>query len=69
MMKGLRSIRYYKEIEGIDKIVVNDIDPQAVETIKRNLAFNNVPQTIAIPNLDDATYFFELFFLSFFCLL
>lgn len=32
---GLRSLRYWKEIEGLGSIVVNDIDAAAVEAIKR----------------------------------
>ena len=39
---GLRSIRYYKELVGVKKIVVNDLDPNAVENIKANIAHNGV---------------------------
>ena len=52
---GLRSIRYCKEItEGIHSVVSNDIDPAAVESIRRNFEFNNLDPSIAIPNLGDA---------------
>jgi tRNA (guanine26-N2/guanine27-N2)-dimethyltransferase len=38
---GLRSIRYAREIEGdIDKIVANDLDPNVVESMRRNIDFN-----------------------------
>lgn len=36
---GLRSLRYAKEIPGT-KIISNDIDPQAVENIRQNIALN-----------------------------
>jgi len=42
---GLRSIRYLKEITdgiGIDQVVINDIEPTAVETIKKNLEYNGL---------------------------
>ena len=40
---GLRSIRYIKEVTegvGIDRILVNDLEPHAVEAINRNLQHN-----------------------------
>lgn len=52
--KGLRSIRYAKEIEGIKKIIANDIDQAAVEAIKRNLEYNQVDPSIMIPSHADA---------------
>ena len=39
---GLRSIRYLKEIDDIKKLVSNDIDPMAVELIKKNMDFNDI---------------------------
>jgi len=51
---GLRSIRYFKEIEGINSIIVNDMDPDAVAAIRRNLEFNQVPLDQCIPNQADA---------------
>uniref|UniRef100_A0A6B2L1K9 tRNA (guanine(26)-N(2))-dimethyltransferase n=1 Tax=Arcella intermedia TaxID=1963864 RepID=A0A6B2L1K9_9EUKA len=50
---GLRSIRYWKEIPNINKIIVNDLEPTAVETIKKNLEFNNIDITKCIPNQGD----------------
>ncbi len=52
---GLRSIRYKKEIPGIQSILVNDIDEAAVEAINRNLLFNGIPKSECIGNLGDAT--------------
>eukprot|EP01125_Pyxidicula_operculata_P003019 TRINITY_DN1311_c0_g1_i1.p1 TRINITY_DN1311_c0_g1~~TRINITY_DN1311_c0_g1_i1.p1 ORF type:complete len:527 (-),score=126.94 TRINITY_DN1311_c0_g1_i1:1305-2885(-) len=52
---GLRSIRYFKEIEGINTILVNDIEPAAVETIRKNIEFNKIDTSKCIPNQGDAT--------------
>ncbi|PJF17261.1 hypothetical protein PSACC_02927 [Paramicrosporidium saccamoebae] len=38
---GLRSIRYAKELPKIVRIYANDLDPSAVETIKRNVKLNS----------------------------
>ncbi len=38
---GLRSIRFIKEVLDIEKIIINDFDPNAIETAKKNLAYNN----------------------------
>ncbi|EAX97051.1 N2,N2-dimethylguanosine tRNA methyltransferase family protein [Trichomonas vaginalis G3] len=43
---GLRSIRYAKEITGIKEIISNDLDPGAVEIIKRNIAINKVSNIV-----------------------
>jgi tRNA (guanine26-N2/guanine27-N2)-dimethyltransferase len=52
---GLRSIRYFKEIPNVKKIVCNDIDPKAVETIRRNIEYNKIDVTKVVPNEADAT--------------
>jgi hypothetical protein len=39
---------------GINTIVVNDNDPEAVAAIKRNLEYNNIDLNSCIPNLADA---------------
>jgi tRNA (guanine26-N2/guanine27-N2)-dimethyltransferase len=47
---GLRSMRYAKEVvvpEGTGlKIIANDFDPNAVETIKQNITYNNVADKV-----------------------
>jgi tRNA (guanine26-N2/guanine27-N2)-dimethyltransferase len=53
---GLRSIRYAKEIEGVDEIIANDLSSQAVEMIKRNVKENEV-EGIVTPNKADAMTF------------
>lgn len=50
---GLRSIRYAKEVQGIDEIVANDFSSEAVKMIKRNSALNDV-ENIVKPNQADA---------------
>ncbi|KAL3663062.1 hypothetical protein V7S43_012002 [Phytophthora oleae] len=52
---GLRSIRYFQQIPGVKSILVNDMDPAAVESIKRNVVFNELPLDRVIPNEADAT--------------
>ena len=52
---GLCSIRYIKEIEGIDHIIANDLDIKSVECIKTNLDFNGIPETLVRPNHSEAT--------------
>ena len=39
---GLRSIRYMKEIPGVKKVVVNDLEATAVEQARKNVEFNEV---------------------------
>lgn len=48
---GLRSIRYAKEIRGLDEIIANDISQKAVETIRRNVGINGVDDTVT-PSLN-----------------
>jgi tRNA (guanine26-N2/guanine27-N2)-dimethyltransferase len=50
---GLRSIRYAKEIPGVDEIIANDLSSAAVEMIKRNVVLNEVEKLVT-PNKADA---------------
>eukprot|EP00123_Amoebidium_parasiticum_P015566 comp23035_c2_seq2/m.36836 comp23035_c2_seq2/g.36836 ORF comp23035_c2_seq2/g.36836 comp23035_c2_seq2/m.36836 type:complete len:553 (-) comp23035_c2_seq2:78-1736(-) len=43
---GLRAIRYAKELPHVDKIVANDLSPEAVELIKMNVEYNDAPKVI-----------------------
>ena len=47
---GLRSIRYWKEIPNIRRIIINDIADAAVESMKDNLAYNNITSDRVVPN-------------------
>lgn len=54
---GLRSVRYAKEIrsqEMIKEIIANDLSLQAVNTIKKNIAHNQIESKVTA-NHDDAT--------------
>jgi len=50
---GLRSVRYAKEIPGVRSVIANDLDPSAVDTIKRNVDFCGCGD-IVTPNTADA---------------
>lgn len=39
---GIRGIRYVKEIEGVEKAIVNDLNPVAVEYAKENVLLNEL---------------------------
>ena len=56
---GLRAIRYWKEIPNVEKIIVNDLLPEAVDAINRNLRYNRVPLTKVIANCDDAVHLMQ----------
>ncbi|KAK9696348.1 RNA methyltransferase tRNA(m5U54)methyltransferase, partial [Basidiobolus ranarum] len=51
---GLRSVRYAKEIPNIKYIVANDLEPDAVNAIKRNIKFNELSEDKVRANLGDA---------------
>jgi tRNA G26 N,N-dimethylase Trm1 len=65
-LKGLRAIRYFKEIPGVDYVIANDINADAVAAIKRNVEYNGLTTEQIRVNHEDAKYFFSsiLFFLS-----
>jgi tRNA (guanine26-N2/guanine27-N2)-dimethyltransferase len=41
---GLRSVRYLKEIDNLNMLVANDIDPAATELMQKNFDFNQIPK-------------------------
>ncbi|RKP24617.1 N2,N2-dimethylguanosine tRNA methyltransferase [Syncephalis pseudoplumigaleata] len=51
---GLRSIRYAKEIENMAYVVANDIEPDAVKAIRRNIAHNGLSEEKVRPSERDA---------------
>lgn len=51
---GLRSVRYWKEIPGLASILVNDIEPAAVESIRRNVLHNGLDPEKVVPHRGDA---------------
>lgn len=50
---GLRSIRYAKEVPGVDEIIANDLMSEAVDMIKKNVKLNEVGHLVT-PNKADA---------------
>lgn len=50
---GLRSIRYAKEVEGVDEVIANDLMAEAVKMITRNVRNNGVEHLVT-PNKADA---------------
>eukprot|EP00804_Cyclotella_cryptica_P002064 CCRYP_017835-RB/>CCRYP_017835-RB protein AED:0.01 eAED:0.01 QI:409/1/0.88/1/0.37/0.33/9/7259/738 len=44
---GLRSLRYWKEIPGVRTVVVNDLDPVAIELAKENVIRNGLVDDLA----------------------
>ena len=42
---GLRSVRYLKEIDEIEKLYANDWDPKAVELMEKNFEFNDIDKS------------------------
>ena len=43
---GLRSLRYWKEIPGVRTIVVNDLDPVAIELARENVIRNGLEASL-----------------------
>lgn len=49
---GIRSVRFATEVEGVRKIVVNDINPQAAELAKLNVERNRLTEQVSVTNED-----------------
>lgn len=50
---GLRSIRFAKEVPGLQRVVANDLSAKAVELITKNIQLNDVGHLVT-PSLSDA---------------
>ena len=46
----MRSIRYWKEIPNIRRLIINDIADAAVESMKDKLQYNGVTSDRVVPN-------------------
>ncbi|ORY89205.1 N2,N2-dimethylguanosine tRNA methyltransferase [Syncephalastrum racemosum] len=51
---GLRSIRYAKEIPHLKQVTANDLEEEAVESIRRNVKYNGLTEDLVLPNRGDA---------------
>lgn len=49
---GVRGIRFAKEVEGVKKVIVNDINPEAAKLAKFNVEHNNLAQRVTVVNED-----------------
>lgn len=49
---GIRTIRILKEANNIDKAIVGDINPKAIEIIKHNIALNKIEKHVETYNMD-----------------
>ena len=49
---GIRSVRFAMEVEGVRKVVVNDINPQAAELAKLNVERNKLTEQVSVTNED-----------------
>jgi len=49
---GVRGIRLAREIEGVHKVVINDISPEAVKLAKFNVKSNRVTKRVEVLNED-----------------
>jgi tRNA (guanine26-N2/guanine27-N2)-dimethyltransferase len=50
---GIRGIRFAVEVEGVRRVIVNDISTEAVKLAKFNIKLNNVLERVTVAN-DDA---------------
>jgi tRNA (guanine26-N2/guanine27-N2)-dimethyltransferase len=49
---GIRGIRFAKEVEGVKKVLVNDINPKAVQLAKFNVQLNSLTERVIVKNED-----------------
>lgn len=53
---GLRSVRYAKELDHVNKIVANDLLPDAVKLINDNIKYNNLQDKVVANHGDAIKY-------------
>jgi len=53
---GIRGIRLAREVEGVDKVVINDISPEAAKLAKFNVKNNKLAKQVDVFN-EDANFF------------
>ncbi len=49
---GIRGIRYATEIQGVEKVFINDINTKAIKLAKRNIELNNLQDKIIVSHKD-----------------
>jgi tRNA (guanine26-N2/guanine27-N2)-dimethyltransferase len=50
---GVRGLRYLQEVDGIDHVLLNDMDPSAVDSIRTNVELNDIAEDrVTVTNSD-----------------
>jgi len=49
---GIRGIRYAKEVKGVKKVIINDINNRAFHLAQKNVELNNVSKLVKVKNED-----------------
>ncbi|MEM3579134.1 MAG: tRNA (guanine(10)-N(2))-dimethyltransferase [Candidatus Bathyarchaeia archaeon] len=49
---GVRGIRFAREVEGVKKVVINDINEKAYRLAKYNVELNRLGKRVAVKNMD-----------------
>ncbi|MCD6243549.1 tRNA (guanine(10)-N(2))-dimethyltransferase [Candidatus Bathyarchaeota archaeon] len=49
---GVRGIRFAVEVEGVERVILNDINPKAFELIKFNVKENRLEDKVIVQNVD-----------------
>jgi tRNA (guanine26-N2/guanine27-N2)-dimethyltransferase len=57
---GVRGIRFAKEVEGLEKVVINDISPEAAQLAQYNVQKNRASSKVKVFN-QDANFFLSQF--------
>lgn len=57
---GLRSLRYWKEVPGVRSIIVNDLDPVAIDMARENVGRNGMNDVLVSNDEEDGTSSFAL---------
>lgn len=57
---GLRSLRYWKEVPGVRSIIVNDLDPVAIDMARENVGRNVLNDVLVSNDEKDSTSSFAL---------
>ena len=49
---GVRGIRFAVEVDGVKKVLINDINEEAVKLAKQNVQLNNLSERVSVKNED-----------------
>ena len=57
---GVRGLRFAKEVEGVEEVVVNDLNPKAYKLIQKNISLNGLEKTVKV-YCEDANFILSRF--------